>query len=181
MKYYFYILIVLSLLLTSNHYIFAENSTNELDSIEIMISPLSYNQQCKIDDNCFLPNIVKASVGTNLTWKNSDDVAHNVVSGFPNTGHDEKFRSELLDTGEIFTHKFDLEGSYSYFCSIHPWMTGKILIGDGDFVTDKIILVKNTPEILINGFLVEEYVTDLDVPITFDFIDSDMFILQKNN
>ena len=181
MKYYFFILLVLLLLFTSNHYIFAENSTNELDSIEIMISPLSYNQQCKIDDNCFLPNIVKASVGTNITWKNSDDAIHNVVSGFSNSGYDEKFQSELLHTGEVFVHKFDLEGSYSYFCSIHPWMTGTILIGDDDFISDEITPVKNTPEILIDGFLVEEYVTDLDVPITFDFIDSNMFILQKNN
>ena len=68
MKYYFYILIVLSLLLTSNHYIFAENSTTDiLDSMEIVISPFSYNQQCQIEDNCFLPNIIKADIDTIIT------------------------------------------------------------------------------------------------------------------
>ena len=179
-KFYFFILFILFLSL-SNYPVFAENSTtNMLDSMEIMISPFSYNQQCQIEDNCFLPNITKADVDTAVTWKNSDDAVHNIVSGFPNSGHDGQFQSELLYTGETFTHKFDLEGSFSYFCSIHPWMMGTILIGDDNFFSDETIVV-SPPEILIDGFLVEEYVTDLDVPTTFDFIDSNMFILQKNN
>ena len=180
MKFYFFILLVLFLSL-SNYHVFAENSTTDiLDSMEIVISPFSYNQQCQIEDNCFLPNIIKADIDTIITWKNSDDAVHNVVSGFPNSGHDGQFQSKLLYSGETFTHKFDLEGSFSYFCSIHTWMTGTILIGHDDFLSDEIIAA-SSPEILIDGFLVEEYVTDLVVPTTFDFIDSNMFILQKNN
>ena len=178
MKFYFFILCVL-FLFTSNHYVFAENSSDLGDSVEIVISPLSYNQQCETDDNCFLPNTVKSKFATTVTWTNYDDAIHNVVSGFSNSGYDGQFQSELLQSGDTFTHKFDLNGSYSYFCSIHTWMTGTILIGDDDI---RVVGSFNSPpEILIDGFLVEEYVTDLDVPITFDFIDSDMFILQKNN
>ena len=180
MKFYFFILPVLLLLFTSNDYVFAENSTNELDSIEIMIAQSAYDKQCQIDDTCFLPNIVKASVGTNITWKNYDDTIHNVVSGFSNFGHDEKFQSELLDTGEIFTYKFDLEGSFSYFCSIHPWMIGYVVVGDVEF--EKPILKKIIDEpIIFDNFKFEKFISGLSTPISITFLYDTLLILQKND
>ena len=58
-------------------------------------------------------------VGTTITWTNRDDVPHNIVST------EQKFKSPVLDTDEQFSHRFDAPGTYEYFCSIHPKMTGR--------------------------------------------------------
>jgi len=61
--------------------------------------------------------------GTTITWTNRDDVPHNVVS------LEQKFKSPVLDTDQQFSHRFDAPGTYKYFCSIHPRMTGQIVVG----------------------------------------------------
>jgi hypothetical protein len=60
---------------------------------------------------------------TAVTWTNHDDVPHNVVST------ERTFKSPVLDTDGQFTHRFDAAGSYKDFCSIHPRMTGEIVVG----------------------------------------------------
>ena len=59
--------------------------------------------------------------GTTVTWTNEDDMPHTVVSL-------NNFRSKVLDTDETFSFTFDTAGTYPYFCSIHPKMTGKVLV-----------------------------------------------------
>ena len=61
--------------------------------------------------------------GSTVTWTNRDDVPHNIVST------EQKFKSPVLDTDEQFSHRFDAPGTYKYFCSIHPRMTGRIVVG----------------------------------------------------
>jgi plastocyanin len=56
-------------------------------------------------------------------WTNRDDVPHNVVST------EQRFKSPVLDTDERFSRQFDVPGAYQYFCSIHPKMTGRIVVG----------------------------------------------------
>ena len=60
--------------------------------------------------------------GTTVTWTNRDDDAHTVTS-VANT-----FRSHGLDTGETFSYTFTRPGTYEYFCSLHPLMTGKVVV-----------------------------------------------------
>ena len=60
--------------------------------------------------------------GTTVTWTNRDDDAHTVTS-VANT-----FRSAGLDTGETFSYTFTRPGTYEYFCSLHPLMTGKVVV-----------------------------------------------------
>ena len=57
-----------------------------------------------------------------MTWINRDDVPHNIVS------LQQKFKSPVLDTDERFSHTFDTPGTYTYFCSIHPKMTGRVVV-----------------------------------------------------
>jgi 3',5'-cyclic-AMP phosphodiesterase len=71
----------------------------------------------------FAPAMAYVPVDTTVTWTNRDDVPHNVVS----TEH--KFKSPVLDTNDQFSHRFRLPGTYKYFCSIHPKMTGQIVVG----------------------------------------------------
>jgi plastocyanin len=76
-----------------------------------------------IDDFSFSPNTLTLSAGATVTWTNHDKVPHVVSSA------DNQFKkSTVLKTGESFSHTFVTKGTYSYFCSIHPRMTGKIVI-----------------------------------------------------
>jgi len=78
--------------------------------------------QVKIDNFSFSPATVTVPVGTTVTWTNSDDIPHTVVSD------DKAFKSKVLDTDEKFSYTFTKPGTYPYFCSIHPKMTAKIVV-----------------------------------------------------
>ena len=78
--------------------------------------------EVKIDNFSFSPATLTAAVGTTVTWTNNDDIPHTVV----NT--DKAFKSKVLDTGEKFSFTFAKAGEYPYFCSIHPKMTGKVVV-----------------------------------------------------
>jgi plastocyanin len=60
--------------------------------------------------------------GTTVTWTNGDDIPHTVVS------KDGVFRSKVLDTGDRFSFTFAKAGQFGYFCSLHPHMTGMIIV-----------------------------------------------------
>lgn len=60
--------------------------------------------------------------GTTVTWTNGDDIPHTVVS------KDGVFKSKVLDTGEKFSFTFAKPGQFGYFCSIHPHMTGAVIV-----------------------------------------------------
>jgi 3',5'-cyclic-AMP phosphodiesterase len=76
-----------------------------------------------IDNFSFSPGATSVPVGTTITWTNRDDIPHTVVST------EQQFRSRVLDTDEWFSFRFDGPGTYKYFCSIHPKMTGQIEVG----------------------------------------------------
>ena len=76
----------------------------------------------KIDNFTFGPAELTVPVGTTVTWTNRDDVPHNVVST------ERKFASPVLDTNEQFSHTFDAKGTHKYYCSIHPKMTGEVIV-----------------------------------------------------
>ena len=61
-----------------------------------------------------------------VQWGNGDTAAHTVTSGNPTDGPDGTFDSSLFGPGKSFTHKFVKSGTFHYFCSIHPWMTGTV-------------------------------------------------------
>jgi plastocyanin len=75
-----------------------------------------------IDEFKFLPATVTVPAGTTVRWKNNDDVPHTVAS------EDKSFKSKALDTNDEFTFTFTKPGEYNYFCSLHPKMTGKIVV-----------------------------------------------------
>jgi plastocyanin len=74
-----------------------------------------------IDNFTFEPKALTVKVGTTVTWKNRDDIPHLVVSAG-------KFRSNTLDTDDAFSFTFTATGDYTYFCSLHPHMTGTIKV-----------------------------------------------------
>ncbi len=67
-----------------------------------------------------------------VVWKNADTVAHTVTSGTPSDGPDGIFGTpDLLNSGQSYQFTFDKKGQYPYYCVIHPWMTGIVLVTDG--------------------------------------------------
>ena len=76
--------------------------------------------EVKIDNFSFGPVELTVPVGTTVTWTNRDDAPHNIVST------DRQFKSPVLDEGEQFSYRFERAGTYKYFCSLHPRMTGEV-------------------------------------------------------
>ncbi len=79
--------------------------------------------EIRVDNFSFGPASVTVPAGTEITWVNHDDIPHTVMSDDKTT-----FRSHPLDTDDKFTFKFDKPGTYTYFCSIHPKMTAKVVV-----------------------------------------------------
>jgi amicyanin len=75
----------------------------------------------KIGNFTFGPQELKVKAGTTVTWTNEDDIPHTVVSA-------DGFRSKALDSEDKFSFTFTTPGTYKYFCSLHPHMTGTIVV-----------------------------------------------------
>jgi plastocyanin len=80
------------------------------------------NATVKIDNFVFGPQTLTVPVGTTVTWTNSDDIPHTSVST------EGVFKSKVLDTDEKFSYTFTKAGTYPYYCTIHPKMTGKVVV-----------------------------------------------------
>ncbi|WP_457105928.1 cupredoxin domain-containing protein [Methylobacterium sp. P5_C11] len=78
----------------------------------------------RIDNFTFSPETITVAPGAKVTWINGDDIPHTVVSP---SG---QFRSKTLDTEDRFSFAFAAKGEYPYFCSLHPHMTGKVVVRD---------------------------------------------------
>ncbi len=80
------------------------------------------NAEVKIDNFTFQAPSVTIPAGTQVTWVNRDDMPHAIASD------DKLFKSKALDTDEKFSFTFTTPGMYHYFCSIHPKMTGEVIV-----------------------------------------------------
>jgi amicyanin len=75
-----------------------------------------------IDNFTFSPQTLTIKAGTKVTWTNRDDIPHTVASAT------KAFKSPALDTDDSYSFTFTTAGSYEYFCSLHPHMTGTIVV-----------------------------------------------------
>jgi amicyanin len=78
-------------------------------------------QQSRSETSSFGPQEVRIKAGSTVTWTNEDDIPHTVVSPH-------NFRSKVLDTDGTYSFTFTTPGTYKYFCSLHPHMTGAIVV-----------------------------------------------------
>ena len=88
---------------------------------------------CEVDDWCYMPSNVVVSVGTTITWINSDTLPHTVTSG--SDGADavgleipNGFDSGFMSSGDEFEQTFDVTGLYDYYCQLHPWMMASFTV-----------------------------------------------------
>jgi len=113
MKHHLYI--VVAVLLTLQAAGHAQNKAATQDAKSALV-------EVKIDNFSFTPATITVPAGTTVRWTNRDDIPHTVVN------NDQKFESKALDTDEQYSYTFTKPGIYPYFCSIHPKMTGKVVV-----------------------------------------------------
>ena len=78
--------------------------------------------EIRVDNFSFAPETLTVPVNSTVTWVNKDDVPHVIAS------NDGLFKSKGLDTDDKYSYTFTKAGTYSYYCSIHPKMVGKIVV-----------------------------------------------------
>ena len=75
-----------------------------------------------IDNFTFNPQKLTVKAGTTVTWTNQDDIPHAIAAV------SKQFKSKALDTGDAYSFTFTTPGAYEYFCSLHPHMTGTVVV-----------------------------------------------------
>lgn len=75
-----------------------------------------------IKDDAYSPQTLTVTAGQTVTFTNVDDDAHTV------TATDGSFDSKGLDTNGVWRHAFAKPGRYPYFCELHPFMKGTIVV-----------------------------------------------------
>jgi len=84
---------------------------------------------CETTNECFMPYEVTINAGDTVTWSNDDSAAHTVTAGSAADGPSGAFDSSLFMAGTTFSHQFEAEGVFPYFCMVHPWMVGTVTVG----------------------------------------------------
>jgi plastocyanin len=85
-------------------------------------APAGGGSTVEIDNFMFMPATVTVPAGTTVSWKFDDSTQHTV------TADDNSFTSPPMSGGQTFTHTFTAAGTVTYHCSIHPFMTGTIVV-----------------------------------------------------
>lgn len=78
--------------------------------------------EIRVDNFSFGPATLTVPANSTVTWVNKDDVPHVIAS------NDGLFKSKALDTDDKYSYTFTKSGTYSYYCSIHPKMVGKVVV-----------------------------------------------------
>jgi nitrite reductase (NO-forming) len=104
------------------------NTTSAQGGNSVTISPGS---SVPSNGKFFVPDILTVSKGTTVTWTNRDSTLHTVTSGSPesgNSGTGTEFDSSYLAAGKTFLHQFSISGTFDYYCTLHPYMKGKVVV-----------------------------------------------------
>ena len=122
-RFYFIFLIIIPLIVTS---CMPSSSITSTPASNSSSSGVTSNQApaVSIESYTFKPDILRIAIGTTVVWTNneSDELdVHNMVS--------DVFTSPDLSIGETFEFKFDIAGTFDYYCGNHPEMTGQIIVG----------------------------------------------------
>ena len=80
-------------------------------------------------EGCYIPSIATVDVGGKVIMSNPDTAAHTFTAGSPTDGPTGEFDSGLIMAGGLFEYSPDTVGEIPYFCMVHPWMIGNIIVG----------------------------------------------------
>jgi len=75
------------------------------------------------------PSPLNVAVGRTVLWINNDNAAHTVTEGNPSGNTPSNgFDSGILNPGQTFKHAFDKPGTVDYYCTLHPFMLGQVMV-----------------------------------------------------
>ncbi len=117
--------------------VFADHAT-----AEVSIPSGTSVPGCEETDECWVPATVTIDVGGEVTWSNDDTAAHTVTSGSAVDGPDGIFDSSLFVAGNTFSWKADTAGEFPYFCMVHPWMAGTVIVEAAGAEGDEGVMVE---------------------------------------
>ena len=106
------------------------------------------------EPDCFIPSTVVITVGGTVTWENTDTAAHTATAGSAVDGPSGIWDSSLVMAGGSYSVTLDEAGTYDYFCMVHSWMQGTVIVGDGGSSTPVLDTVPPTVVIAAVGNLV---------------------------
>ena len=121
--YSFFVLLAIFSLIAVAPSAFADHGTAEVD-MAIGSSVVG----CETTNECYIPHMVTIDVGGEVMWNNVDSMAHTVTAGSPTEGLSEHFDSGLVAPSAMFSHEFTEAGTFDYFCMVHPWMVGTVMV-----------------------------------------------------
>jgi len=120
------LLIIAITLQSSDSEIKTEKSEIVIEADVIM--PIKVSRPgCEETNSCYIPSIITIKQGQQVTWSNEDVAFHTVTSGLYDEPSD-LFDSGHLDPEQKFSVSFDEQGTFDYFCTLHPWMAGKVIV-----------------------------------------------------
>ena len=101
---------------------------NNVENLATVIMPTKSSRPgCDETNTCYIPSKISIRQGESVTWLNEDAAFHSVTSGTYENPNG-MFDSGHLDPNESFTVKFEESGTFDYFCTLHPWMKGKVVV-----------------------------------------------------
>jgi nitrite reductase (NO-forming) len=111
---------------TANGTMMAGNTTTAASGNEIDIAPGS---SAPSSAKFYEPPALTVPAGSTVTWKNSDSTLHTVTSGSAESGvSGTEFDSSYLAGGKTFQHTFGSAGTFDYYCTLHPFMKGQVIV-----------------------------------------------------
>lgn len=103
------------------------NTTNSTKSEFIVNIVMSSSRPGCNDSDCYLPKEITINQYGTITWINKDRGFHTVTAGYYDVP-DGLFDSGHVSTGEMFSYTFNESGEFHYYCRLHPWMEGKVIV-----------------------------------------------------
>ena len=101
---------------------------NDVENLATVIMPTKSSRPgCDETNTCYIPSKISIRQGESVTWLNEDAAFHSVTSGTYENPNG-MFDSGYLDPNESFSIKFEESGTFDYFCTLHPWMKGKVVV-----------------------------------------------------
>jgi len=96
--------------------------------VTITNAPGSATPGCEDTNSCFIPNPVTIAMGGTVTWDNTDTAAHTATAGAAADGPSGVWDSSLIMAGGSFSYTAATAGTFDYFCMVHPWMVGSVMV-----------------------------------------------------
>jgi len=110
---------------------------------------------------CFSPTTITIVTGESVTWVNDDTMMHFATSGIAPTP-DGIFDSGMVNAGESWSYTFDEPGTYDYYCMVHAWMVGTVIVDEVASMAEIVELSVDKPSynigdtITINGIVSDD-------------------------